>query len=137
VSALGVSIFPACDPFDGHADIRVKSTQSCRFTEYLRSLDLMKESVRIGQRGTIVLPAAVRRSYGLEEGATVLLEERDDGILIRPAVVLPVEVYTPTRKAAFLLSGAMDADDYAVACDEVRRMGFDPEKIPHSKPSGV
>ena len=95
----------------------------------------MKETVKIGRRGTIVLPVSVRRSYGLEEGATALIEERDDGILIRPAAVLPIEVYTAARKAAFVLSGAMNADDYAVACDEVRRMGLDPEKIPHSKPS--
>ena len=97
----------------------------------------MKESVRIGRRGTIVLPAAVRRSYGLEEGATALLEERDDGILIRPAVVLPIEVYTPAQKAEFLLSGAMDADDYTAACEEVRKMGLDPANIAHSKPSGA
>lgn len=95
----------------------------------------MRETVKIGRRGTLVLPASVRRSYGFEEGATALIEEQDGAILIRPAVVLPVEVYAPARKAAFLLSGALDAADYEAACEEVRRMGLDPVSIPHSKPA--
>ena len=43
----------------------------------------------------------------------VIAEAVADGILIRPAVVLPVEVYTLERKAQFLLSNSVDADDYA------------------------
>jgi hypothetical protein len=60
-----------------------------------------------------------------------------DGILIRPAVVLPVEVYTPERKAQFLLSNSVDARDYERAVREVRSMGLDPDIIPHYKPPGV
>lgn len=44
------------------------------------------------------------------------------------------ETYTSEQKAAFLLSGAVDAADYAAAVKEVREMGLDPEAIPHSKP---
>ena len=64
----------------------------------------------------------------------VIAEEREDGILIRPAVVLSVEVYTPERKAEFLLSNAIDAEDYARAREEVRKLGLDPDSIPHYKP---
>ena len=67
----------------------------------------------------------------------VIAEAVADGILIRPAVVLPVEVYTLERKAQFLLSNSVDADDYARATREVRSMGLDPETIPHYKPPGV
>ena len=95
------------------------------------------ETIRVGNRGTVVLPASIRRAYGLEDGSTVLVEEREEGILIRPAVVLPVERYTPERKATFLLSGALDADDYRAAVLEVRKMGLDPSDIPHRKPSGA
>jgi hypothetical protein len=55
----------------------------------------------------------------------------------RPAPVPPIEVYTSERKAQFLLSNAIDADDYAGAVAEVRRMGLDPEAIPHYKPPGA
>jgi len=64
-------------------------------------------------------------------------EPCEGGVLIRPALVLPVEVYTPERKAQFLLSNAVDAADYADALAEVRAMGLDPETIPHYKPPGV
>ena len=64
----------------------------------------------------------------------VVAEESPYGILIRPAVVVPVEIYTPERKAEFLLSNAVDAEDYRAARAEVRRMGLDPSKVRHRKP---
>jgi hypothetical protein len=66
-----------------------------------------------------------------------MTEAREDGILIRPAVLVPVEVYTPERKAQFLLSTAVDVEDYKEAVRAVRAMGLDPDKIPHYKPPGV
>jgi AbrB family looped-hinge helix DNA binding protein len=95
------------------------------------------EPSRVGKRGTVVIPAALRRRYGIEEGSFVVAEPREGGVLIRPALVLPVEVYTPERKAQFLLSNAIDAADYAGAVAEVRRMGLDPAAIPHYKPPGA
>ena len=89
---------------------------------------------RIGRRGTIVIPAELRRRLGLEEDSIVAIEEREGGILIRPAAVVPVEIYSDERKAEFLLSNAVDASDYEAAADEVRRMGLDPDRIPHVKP---
>ena len=85
----------------------------------------------------MVIPAALRRRYGIKEGAIVIAEGREDGVLIRPAVILPVEVYTPERKAQFLLSTAVDRDDYEDAVRSVRAMGLDPARIPHYKPPGV
>ncbi len=90
---------------------------------------------KVGKRGTVVIPAPLRRRFGIEEGSLVVTEATEDGILIRPAVAVPVEVYTPRRKAEFLLSNAIDADDYAWAVEEVRRMGLDPEAVPHRKPT--
>ena len=67
----------------------------------------------------------------------VVAEPREGGVLIRPAVILPVEVYTPERKAQFLLSNAVNAADYAGAVAAVRAMGLDPNTIPHYKPPGA
>lgn len=96
----------------------------------------MRETTRIGKRGTLVIPAALRRRFGLEEGSTVIAEERKEGILIRPAAVLPLETYSPERKAEFLLSNAVDAEDYAEAREAVRKLGLDPDEIPHERPPG-
>lgn len=92
------------------------------------------ETSRVGKRGVVVIPARMRRRFGLEEGALVIAEETEDGILIRPAVALPIEVYTPERRAEFLLSNAVDEAEYQEAIAEVRGMGLDPEKIPHYRP---
>jgi AbrB family looped-hinge helix DNA binding protein len=89
---------------------------------------------KVGRRGTVVLPAKLRRRLDIEEGSFVVAEERDDGILIRPATVLPAEVYTPERRAEFLLSNAIDIEEYWRARDEVKRMGLDPNRIKHHRP---
>lgn len=93
------------------------------------------ESIKVGKRGAIVLPAALRRQYGLEEGATLIAEPTEEGIMLKPAVVLPFERYTLQRKAEFLLNNAIGADEYRWAAAEVRRMGLDPDGIPHVQPS--
>jgi len=93
------------------------------------------EAVKVGKRGTIVVPAKLRKRFGIEEGTLVTTEERDDGVLIRPAVVVPVERYTAERKAEFLLSTATTAKDYQRARKEVKRLGLDPDAIRHQRPS--
>jgi AbrB family looped-hinge helix DNA binding protein len=94
----------------------------------------ISESSRIGKRGTLVIPARLRRRFGLTEGSEIIAEETDQGILIRPAVTVPVELYSPERRAEFLLSNAVDDEDYARAREEVQRMGLDPDSIPHHRP---
>ena len=87
-----------------------------------------------GKRGTIVVPARLRRKFGIEEGSLVIAEEREDGILIRPAMAYPIEVYTPERKAEFFLTNAIDEKDYQQARKAVRKMELDPDKIRHFRP---
>jgi AbrB family looped-hinge helix DNA binding protein len=90
---------------------------------------------KVGRRGTIVLPAKLRRRLGIEEGSFVVAEERADGILIRPAAVLPVEIYTPERRAELILNNAVGPGDYRRARADVKRMGLDPNRIKHHRPS--
>ncbi len=71
----------------------------------------------------------------MKEGTFVVAEEREDGILIRPAAVVPVEIYSPERRADFLLSDAVDADDYRAARAEVEAMGLNPDQIDHCRPT--
>jgi len=93
-----------------------------------------QQSARVGKRGAIIVPASLRKRFGIEEGSPVVAEEKEDGILIRPAVIVPVERYTPERKAEFLLSNAVDANDYRKARKEVRKLGLDPDSIRHVRP---
>ena len=95
------------------------------------------DSSKVGKRGTVVIPANLRRQFGIEEGSMVIAEARREGILLRPAVLQALESYTPQRRAEFLLSNAVDAKDYARACKLVRRLGLDPAQIRHRKPKGA
>lgn len=94
----------------------------------------VSEASRVGKRGTFVIPASLRRRFGLVEGSEVIAEETPDGILIRPAITIALEIYSPERKAEFILSNAVDEEDYARALEEVTRLGLDPDTIPHAHP---
>ena len=97
---------------------------------------MIRETAKIGKRGVLVIPAGLRDRFGLTEGSLVIAEEQEDGVLIRPAAVIPIERYSRERKAQFLLSSAVNAKDYAREVEAVRAMGLDPEKIPHPKARG-
>jgi AbrB family looped-hinge helix DNA binding protein len=92
------------------------------------------EAAKVGKRGAIVVPAKLRRRFGIEEGSFITAEEREDGILIRPAMIVPVEKYSRERKAEFLLTNAINAADYKRARREVRKLGLDPDRVPHRRP---
>jgi AbrB family looped-hinge helix DNA binding protein len=87
----------------------------------------------MGKRGTVVIPAKLRKRYRLDEGSPMLVEEREDGILMRPAAISlsDFEIYTPQRLAEFFLNNAMDREDYLEARKEVVSMGIDPDSIEH------
>jgi len=87
----------------------------------------------LGQPG-FGIPARLRKRYGIQEGTLIIAEEREEGILLRPAVAVPLETYSPERVAEFLLTNAVDDGDYARAVVRVRSMGLDPDAIPHTKP---
>ncbi len=91
------------------------------------------KTVVMGKRGTVVVPAKIRKRYRLDEGSPMQFEEREDGILIRPMIAAQpeVEIYTPERLAEFFLNNAMDRDDYLDARKQVTEMGIDPDSIDH------
>jgi AbrB family looped-hinge helix DNA binding protein len=92
------------------------------------------EAVKVGKRGTIIVPAKLRKRYGIQEGSMVTAEPRDEGVLIRPAIVVPVEHYSPERKAEFLLTTAINKSDYRRARKEVQKLGLNPDAIAHRRP---
>ena len=92
------------------------------------------QSAKVGKRGAIIVPASLRKRFGIEEGTMVTAEEKDGGILIRPAIVVPIERYGPERKAEFILSTATSESDYRKARTAVRKLGIDPDSIPHPRP---
>ena len=50
-----------------------------------------RETVKVGKRGITIIPARIRKHYKLEEGSILIIEEKKDGIFLRPSVVTPLE----------------------------------------------
>lgn len=61
----------------------------------------MKANVTMTSRGVVTLPAKLRQALGLKADDQLIAETTDEGLLLRPAVVLPVELYTPARIREF------------------------------------
>lgn len=90
----------------------------------------MAEYLRVGKRGTVVIPAEARRRLGLTEGEMLVMEESAAGLLLKPVRAYEVEIYTPERRAEFLLNNAVTAAEYDEALADVRAMGVDPDTLP-------
>ena len=58
----------------------------------------MKATVTITSRGVITLPAKLRQALGLKADDHLIAETTPDGLLLRPAVTLPIELYSPERE---------------------------------------
>jgi AbrB family looped-hinge helix DNA binding protein len=58
-------------------------------------------AVTITSRGVITLPARVRRALGLRADDQLIAEVTPEGLLLRPAVTIPVELYTAEREREF------------------------------------
>ena len=94
------------------------------------------EYLQMGKRGTVVIPAKLRKKLGMTDGCLLVVSEEDGVVQLRVAKVLSVDGDARLRLAQRLLSGAEDLGDYFAAMEEVRRMGFDPDEVPHERYSG-
>lgn len=88
-------------------------------------------TIKMGKRGTFVLPVKFRRQLGIEDGSILITEVKDGEIRIRPAVAVEVEVYTPERRAELLLNNAMTKEEWDAIAADVRSWGLDPRNIPY------
>jgi AbrB family looped-hinge helix DNA binding protein len=61
----------------------------------------MKTTLTITARGVITLPARLRQEMGLRADDQLIAETTPEGLLLRPAVTLPVEMYTQDRIREF------------------------------------
>lgn len=61
----------------------------------------MQATLTINSRGVVTLPAKLRQALGLKADDQLIAETTPEGILLRPAVTLPVEMYTREREKEF------------------------------------
>lgn len=68
----------------------------------------MQNKVTINDRGVITIPARMREALGLKAHDELIIEDTAEGLLLRPAFSVPIELYSEERIAEFA------ADEQAV-----------------------
>ena len=61
----------------------------------------MTSTLTLSRRGVITLPVALRKAAGLRPNDQVIAEATADGILLRPAVNVAIEMYSDNRIREF------------------------------------
>jgi antitoxin PrlF len=69
-------------------------------------MSLMRATLTITDRGVVTLPAKLRLAVGLRPNDQVIAEATPEGLLLRPAVTLPIEMYSRERLREFSESEA-------------------------------
>ena len=61
----------------------------------------MRQTLIVSNRGQLTLPANLRKRFGIKDGGAVILEERGNELILKPAMVLEVEMYTDAQVSAW------------------------------------
>ena len=61
----------------------------------------MQGKITLNERGGITIPARMREALGLKANDELVIEDTEQGLLIRPAFSVPVELYSEQRIAEF------------------------------------
>jgi AbrB family looped-hinge helix DNA binding protein len=82
----------------------------------------MKATLTVTRRGVVTLPVRIRRALGIESDDRLIAETTPEGLLLRPTMTLPIEIYSAARQREF------DAGEAELA--QVLRE----QRIPRGKP---
>jgi hypothetical protein len=88
----------------------------------------------VGPNGALVVPESICNALQIKEGSLLFLEFDGDRLIVRSGAS-STEYYFDHRRAEFLLNNAVNASDYLLAREHVKRLGLDPDEIPHEKPA--
>lgn len=63
---------------------------------------MIQDTTFLTERGTLTLPASIRKTLGLKGKQQLIVEANEAGeIVLRPAAVVPIEIYSEERIAEF------------------------------------
>lgn len=70
------------------------------------------QTAKLGKKGQISIPKAVLEELGLEGENTLIVETTDEGaIVLRPAAVYPVELYSDERVDELLAEDRLSSEE--------------------------
>ena len=82
----------------------------------------MKATLTVTRRGVVTLPVKLRRALGIEADDRLIAETTPDGLLLRPTMTLPVEIYSDARLREF--------DEAEADLQQILREKPDPRRKP-------
>ncbi len=69
------------------------------------------ELVKLGKKGQVTIPRSILKAIGIRDEAPLLVETTSDGaIVLRPAAVYPIEVYSDARIEEFERANTVPQD---------------------------
>lgn len=74
----------------------------------------MIKGIRIDRRGRLTLPKDLRVRLGLMAGGRLVIEQRADGVLLRPESRSAVEIYSNARLAEFAQNNEVGLADFTL-----------------------
>ena len=79
----------------------------------------MSATLIVSNRGQITLPASTRKRLGIKGGDVVILEDRGNEIVLKPGVVLEVELYSDAQIAEWNAADRLDDEERNRVVDSV------------------
>ena len=74
---------------------RLAAMQQCSYAA------IMTRTITLTSRGSLTLPAAIRKELGLSPNDLMIAETTPEGILLKPAIATPLELYSEDRIREF------------------------------------
>ena len=73
----------------------------------------MNETLVVSSRGQITLPATLRKRLGIKGGDVMILEDRDDEIVLKPGTVVELQLYSDEQVARWDAADALSDEERA------------------------
>ncbi len=71
----------------------------------------MNETLVVSGRGQITLPATLRKRLGIKGGDVMILEDRGDEIVLKPGVVVELQLYGEEQVARWDAEDALSDEE--------------------------
>lgn len=79
----------------------------------------MSATLIVSNRGQITLPASTRKRLGIKSGDVIILEDRGNEIVLKPGVVLEVELYSDVQIAEWNAADSLGDEERDHIVDSV------------------
>lgn len=80
----------------------------------------MKETLIVSSRGQVTLPALLRKRIGIKEGSAVIIEDRGNELVLKPAAVFEIDMYSDRQIDEWDTADRLTADEKNAVLKKVR-----------------